>query len=492
MGESPVNPRPEQPQFPQSGGSGQPAAGMGSPSGPGYGFPPGPGQAQGYGQPQPPLGAPATPGASPYGAPASPYTAPASPYGAPASPYSAPASPHSAPAGPYGGPPAPQPSAQGPSAGAPSARPYGPGTSPYSTPAPSAFSAPPANPYTPANPYGPPSAPPAGAKPAKSRKGLVIGILAGVVALILVAVIGVVVFLQTQKTNAANTAPDKAIKSTTALQGYLEALAAGDADKAKQYAMNPPADSPLLTNDFLKASVTKNPITEILVNPMTDYGTTSYATASYRIGTALVQGNYEMTKVGNVWKVNDVVAKDKRPAEWGKLAVTINGTPLTGDTVTLFPGVYELSTGTSLVEFTTSTFTIKEPSAYVSSLMSADPKLSAKGKTTMIAAAQDWLKQCLAVQDTNPKGCGMNTPLPDGATLAPGTLTRKVTSSGTPFANASPRISYDDPLIVTMSDYISIDLAAKDTAGKSYDGTASIATVTGTISGDTITVVFDE
>ncbi len=467
MGENPVNPRPEQPQYPQSGGSGQPAPGAGSPSAPGFGYPSGPGQApQGYGQPQPPLGAP---GAAPYGAPASPYSAPASPYSAPT---------------------APQPAAPSPSFGAPAPGPYGPGASPYGTPA--AAPAPQASAYAPANPYGPPSAPPTGSAPAKSRKGLIIGILAGVVALILVAVISVVIFVQTQKANAANTAPDKAIKSTTALQGYLEALAAGDADKAKQYAMNPPADSPLLTNEFLKNSVTKNPITEIRVDPMTDYGNTSFTTASYRIGTSLVQGNYEMTKVGNVWKVNDIVASDKRPAEWGKLAVAINGTVATGDTVTLFPGVYELSTGTSLIEFTTSTFTVKEPSTYVSSLMTADPKLSAKGKTTMIAAAQDWLKQCLAVQDTNPKGCGMDTPLPNGATLAPGTLTRKVISSGTPFANASPRISYGNPLVVTMSSYISIDLAAKDTAGKSYDGSASISTVTGTINGETITVVFDE
>lgn len=70
-------------------------------------------------------------------------------------------------------------------------------------------------------------------------------------------------------------------------------------------------------------------------------------------------------------------------------------------------------------------------------------------------------------------------------------MTRNVSSAGTPFANASPQIAYDDPLSVSMTDHITIKLAAKDTAGKSYDGKASITSSTGTITGETITVVFD-
>jgi hypothetical protein len=315
--------------------------------------------------------------------------------------------------------------------------------------------------------------------------------MAGGVALLLIAVIGVVVFMR-MAADAASTAPDKASKSTTALQGYLDALAAGDADKAKLYAMNPPAESPLLAADFLRATLAKNQITEITVEAKTDYGSTSYASASYRIGSTLVQGRYELTKVGKVWKLNEVATTVKRPTYWGKLAVTINGTAAPSDNLAFFPGVYELGTGTSLLDFATTSFTVKEPADYVSGLSSSAPQLSAKGKTTMIAKSQEWLNQCLAVQETNPKGCGMNTPLPAGATLAAGSLKRTVTSSGTPFATASPRVSSADPSKVTVSSYVAITLEAMDTAGKAYKGSASVSTVTGTISGENISVVFDQ
>jgi hypothetical protein len=86
----------------------------------------------------------------------------------------------------------------------------------------------------------------------------------------------------------------------------------------------------------------------------------------------------------------------------------------------------------------------------------------------------------------------MNTPLPAGATLAAGTLKRTVTSSGTPFATASPRVSSTDPSKVTVSSYVAITLEAMDTAGKAYKGSASVSTVTGTISGENISVVFDQ
>jgi hypothetical protein len=381
-------------------------------------------------------------------------------------------------ANPYGAPGAPAVPLFGQPAGPNPAGPSGgPVPNPYGAPTP--------------NLYAGPGVPPQGPPKAPKRKGLLVGLIAGGVALLLIAVIGVVVSLR-MAADAASTEPDKASKSATALKGYLDALAAGDADKAKRYAMNPPADSPLLTTDFLKSTLAKNPITEIDVETKTDYGTTSYASASYRIGSTLVQGRYELTKVGKVWKLDEVVTTVKRPTYWGKLPVTINGTTAPTDSLAFFPGVYELGTGTALLDFATPSFTVKEPADYVSGLSSTAPQLSAKGKTTMIAKSQEWLTQCLAVQETNPKSCGMNTPLPNGATLAAGTMTRTVTSSGTPFATASPRVSSTDPSKVTMSSYVAIKLEAKDTAGKVYSGTTSVSTVTGTISGENITVVFDE
>lgn len=463
MGQNPVNPNPEQPQYPQTGGSGPSAPGYGAPTGPGYSYqgqPPAANTPSGYG-PQSPMSAPANPPQPPGPAQTVPFPQQgANPYSPSGAPRQQPGGLN--PAGPSGGP-VPNPY------GAPTQNPYG-GPTP--------------------TPYVGAAVPPQRPPTAQKGKGLLVGLIAGGVVLVLVAVIGVVVFMR-MTADAASTAPDKASRSTTALKGYLGALAAGDADTAKLYAMNPPAESPLLTADFLKATLAKNPITEVVVEEMKDYGTTSYASASYRIGSTLVQGRYELTKVGKVWKLNDIATTVKRPTYWGKLPVTINGTTAPTDSLTFFPGVYELGTGTALLDFENPSFTVKEPADYVAGLSSTAPRLSAKGKTTMIAKSQEWLNQCLAVQDTNPTSCGMNTPLPNGATLAQGTMTRTVTSSGTAFATAAPRVSSSDPSKVTMSSYVAIKVEAKDTTGKVYQGTTSVSTVTGTISGENITVVFD-
>ena len=395
--------------------------------------------------------------------------------------------PQSGPSGPsapsFGQPPAPGYGYQAPQPGAtrygppPGAGPAGPG---------------PTYPYPPAPPlaYAGPAIPTTRRAPKKRRKGPLIGLVAGGVALVLVIAAVAAIFL-TQKAAPASTEPDKVTKATAALQGYLQALAAGDADKAKQYAMNPPADSPLLTNDFFAASIAKNPITEIQVDPQNDSGTSAYLTANYKIGGKLVQGNYQLTKVAKLWKLNSVVTTVDRPTYWGTLGVTINGTAAPTSQLSFFPGVYQLGTGTSLLAFEQPAFTVNSPGDYVSGLSTTGPALTDAGKKAMIAKSQEWLTQCLAVQDTNPKDCGMNTPLPDGATLASGSLKRVVDATA-PFADATPRVSYDDPTKITLSSYVTVKVSAADTAGNTYSGSTSVTSAVGTIKGETITVVFTD
>lgn len=337
--------------------------------------------------------------------------------------------------------------------------------------------------------YGALGLPPNGRPRKKKGKGLVIGLIGGAVALVLVAV-AVVAVLLTSAATPPSTEPDKATKSTAALQGYLEALAAGNADKAKQYAMNAPADSPLLTNDFLKATMAKSPITEIQVDKQNDVGTTANLSASYKLAGTVVQANYQLTKVAKIWKLNSVVTTVDRPSYWGKLSVVVNGTTAPATQLSFFPGVYQLSTGTSLLAFDQPSFTVSQPGDYVAGLSASEPALTDAGKKLAISTAQAWLTQCLAAQDTNPKDCGMNTPLPTGVTLAPGSLKRTVDATTTPFSDATPRVSYDDPTKVTLTSYVPVKVTASDTAGNTYSGNTSVSSAVGTIAGENITVVF--
>jgi hypothetical protein len=332
--------------------------------------------------------------------------------------------------------------------------------------------------------------PPTGGAPKKKGNGLLIGLIAGGAALVLV-IAAVVVIVLIQKGTPASTAPDKATTSVAALRGYLGAVAAGDADKAKQYAMNPPAESAMLTNEFLAAGMATNPITEIQVEEQKDYGTSSYTSASYKIGGTLIQGNYQLTKVAKLWKLNSAVATTDRPSSWGTFGVTINGTTAPTSKLSLFPGVYQLGTATSLLAFEEPTFTVNEPVDYIAGISSTKPSLTDAGKKAMITKSQEWLTQCLPIQDLNPKDCGMNTPLPAGKTLAPGTLTRTVATAD-PFATATPRVSYDDPKKITMSSYVLVKLTATDTAGVVHTGSTSVTTAVGSINGENITVVFTD
>jgi hypothetical protein len=375
--------------------------------------------------------------------------------------------------------------------------PQGPGQTPT---APTQIQPPLAGPYAtpsgagPASPYGAPGLPPSAPPPAKKGKGLLIGLIAGGAALLLVIAL-IVVFVVVRpgsRDTSSGGDPTAAKSSYAALKGYLEALAAGDATKAKQYALNPPADSALLSDEFLKAAVAKNPITNIEVAESGEYGESAYVTANYKLGNTTVQGNYQLTKTAGTWKLDEVVATDDRPSSWGDLEVKINDTTAPSDGVSLFPGVYELSSGSSLIDMgDTATFTVKEPSTYISDLSSATPELSAAGKKAMISASQAWLKQCLNQPTLNPPNCSMeNAQLPNGVKLKAGTLKRTVTTSGTPFADSNPRVDYADPTNVTLSTYLSIKVQLVGSDGISYSTTTSVSSVSGTISGDKVSVIF--
>ena len=427
MGQNPVNPRPDLPPQPRSRPDGPMPPNAGRPVGPGYGFQGPQGPAQGPREPFPPSYPP------PYGP---------APYGSPYGPRAGAGQPGAGQGYPYAG--------------------------------------------APRQPY---AGPPMGPAPRKMSAGRVAGVVVGALVLILV-VAASAYYLLVVNAAPSSTEPGRTTASTAALQGYLDALAAGDADRAKRYAVTAPADSPLLTNDFLKAAVTKSPVTEIHVDAHKDVGTSTNLSASYKLAGSLVQASYRLTKVGTIWKLDDVVTTVDRPSDWGTLGVTINDVNAPSTKISLFPGVYQLATGTSLLTFDRTSFTVDEPSDYVSALSSSEPSLTDAGKTLMISQSQAWLTRCLGVQDTNPKDCGMNTPLPDGVTLAAGSLKRTVDGSAAPFSDATPQVSYGDPTRITLSANVSVKVTAADPQGNTYSGTTSVTSVVGTINGETITVDF--
>lgn len=153
----------------------------------------------------------------------------------------------------------------------PPARPQQPAPGPF-PPAP-AFGAPPSGPppFTGGYPnpqgnapfpagaltFGAPSfEPPSYSTPPKNRRKL-FGMIAGAVVIVVAVVVGIIVVV-------GQSGPD-ATTASGAVEGYLKALAKGDADKALSFGLNEPPDKTYLTDDVLKKQIEKMPITDIKI-----------------------------------------------------------------------------------------------------------------------------------------------------------------------------------------------------------------------------------
>ncbi|MED5812853.1 hypothetical protein VST63_10820 [Mycolicibacterium sp. 050232] len=105
--------------------------------------------------------------------------------------------------------------------------------------------------------YGAPgfSPPTYGSPSPKSRHKL--AVIVGAVVAVVAVVVGIVVFV-------GNSGPD-AKTASGAVEGYLKALANGDADKALSFGIDEPPDKTYVTDAVLKKQIEKMPITDIKI-----------------------------------------------------------------------------------------------------------------------------------------------------------------------------------------------------------------------------------
>ncbi|MBU8809530.1 hypothetical protein KL953_11550 [Mycolicibacterium goodii] len=92
--------------------------------------------------------------------------------------------------------------------------------------------------------------------PPKKRRRL-FGIVAGAVVGVVVLVVGIVMFTGDSGSDAKT--------ASGAVEGYLKALAKGDAEKALSFGINEPPDKTYLTDEVLRKQLDKMPITDIKI-----------------------------------------------------------------------------------------------------------------------------------------------------------------------------------------------------------------------------------
>ena len=275
-------------------------------------------------------------------------------------------------------------------------------------------------PYGPGQPVQPVPAPPPQKK--GKGKGLIIGgvialalILIGVVAAVLIRDEPAVTTVPSPNTSTTGSVPPgssapptsapPAEKASDAVTGYLNALAAGDVAGALSYAADPVAAGPFLTGAVLAESAKRAPLTTVNVTPVDDDNATVVA-ATYKFGDTDVVENFDVVKLGDVWKLTRVV----KTVELGlnrqsSVPMRINGVKVSSNTVDLLPGSYAFTTGLPYISYgSDNVVLIKSPSGDAD-VYSINARLSTNGKKAIRAAAKSSYKKCLKSNDARPKGC---------------------------------------------------------------------------------------
>lgn len=330
------------------------------------------------------------------------------------------------------------------------------GPSGYSRPGPPPQPQPGPGPSGPApwqpSPYGPvPGPAPAG----RSRSKLPLILVAAGLALLLV--IGVSVAALTGRDDAGAADPSggrggavAAEKPSDAVRGYLEALAAQDAEKALGYLDEPPADTTLLTRPVLAASAEKAPLTAVDVPEVADE-LTSRVPARYRLGEQAVSDEFSVTKDSGSWKLRRAVTEfDLSYQRDETLPMKINGVAVEADSVSLFPGAYAVTTDSRWVTYgDTASFTLTGPSDH--DVPRLTPTLSDAGRTAFLEATRSAFQKCLAKRELQPADCPNRLYLRPGQKVTASSIRWSVTTD--PFKNARVTLDSSDPTVAEASFY---------------------------------------
>jgi hypothetical protein len=360
-------------------------------------------------------------------------------------------------------------------------------------------------PYYPPQEPGYPAAPYAAPPEVKPRRtGLVI--LLSVLGLCLLLVVGGLLLNQGTAPTAVPAKPGSstgsggggaattatAASASDAVQGYLDALAAGDADAALGYAASQPTDDALLTDEVLAAGNAIAPITSIEVEPSTASGSADVS-AHYSIGPNDVDEVFGVVETASGWELDQVAAEitvDRFPA-----IATINGAAVTlGDTVTLFPGSYRTGTDDERYRISGGTFFVDSPSDTGSLKVTA--ALSDAGVAAVHTATQRHLNACLTQNRAMPTdGCGFGINLVEqttGKKIKAKSIRWRITSGKDAAKTFTPKVDHDSARVVTGKPRVKLRVDITATNGNRYWGTATISTVRAVLADNAIDVRFNQ
>lgn len=333
-------------------------------------------------------------------------------------------------------------------------------------------------------PGWPPATPGTPTPPARGKRRKLI-IAAAAAAVLFIAAI-VVVPKITDSVGGKSLTPGETVTA------YLEALAAGDAEKALSYGKATPANTDFLTNEVLGKQIAKMPITNIRIldgseGPgMEALGMTSVRVAADFGGTTS-DATLQMSRVDDQWKLDNAFTSvqiqesvsDNAAAD----TATLFGTSLKGaSTVYLFPGFTDLASSNKNLSIKSQNLLLKELQSG-RSYLAMNFELSKSGSAGVSDAVTGAFAACEASKSLNPPGCPYSITRPD-AVEGSATWGRADISGVTAsfFSERDLTVRVAGPVVMTVDIVLRDGSTAHGKIDKFFTGTVDVSKTPATLS----------
>ncbi|MHC9296437.1 hypothetical protein ACRCUN_28555 [Mycobacterium sp. LTG2003] len=244
---------------------------------------------------------------------------------------------------------------------------------------------------------------PAPGGPRRNRKALLVTIGAGVAVLLVIVVVGVIAL-----TGGGGSGGSSDSAGAT-VQGYLEALAKGDAEAALSFGRDQPASKELLTDEILKQQIEKMPISNIRIlgddSKSSDIGYAQvHVTANF--GDQVSDTTFSMKKAGDRWKLDSAAVRldfSTQSASKATSSLTAFGKPVGASVVYVFPGFIEWGSNNKNLAVDGEPVLLDALRGY--STMRPTFKLSDSAHQEIVASIKGLLDGCARSRELSPPNC---------------------------------------------------------------------------------------
>ncbi|BBX36053.1 hypothetical protein MMAG44476_03262 [Mycolicibacterium mageritense DSM 44476 = CIP 104973] len=239
----------------------------------------------------------------------------------------------------------------------------------------------------------------------KRNKALIVTLIAGAAVLLVIVVVVAFVLIGRGGGGSSDSAG-------AAVQGYLEALANGDAEAALSYGADQPASKELLTDEILKQQIEKAPISNIRIlgdDSKNAIGMGQvHVTANF--GDQVSDATLMLKKHDGKWKLDSAAVRldytTQSTISKGAETLTAFGKPVGTSVVYMFPGFVDWGSNNSNLKVDGKPLLLDAMATYSSSFTTM-PKfeLSDSAHSSIVAAIKTILDDCARSRALSPPGC---------------------------------------------------------------------------------------